>query len=85
MRAGLDSIRVYLLRFDGGEAVNRAFGVLMDAGAVESALVGPRRDQIRFIARPSDAEPLIRRIYLQRSLRWCSSHQALSSLPDELG
>ena len=74
-------MRIYLLRFDSSEATNRAFGLLMDAGAGESALVGPEAGRVRFIAKPCDAEPLLQRIYLQRGLRWCTSHPALSSIP----
>jgi hypothetical protein len=78
-------MRIYVLRFDNRDAVSRAFGVVMDSGAVESASVGPDPGQLRFIAKAADAEPVIRRIYLLRELRWCSTHRVLTSRPGELG
>ena len=75
-------MRVYVMRFDTKMAVNRAFGLLMDADAVGSAQVGPEPNQIRFMAKRSDAESLIRRIYLQRGLCWCSSHLGRSVASD---
>ena len=77
-------MRIYVLRFDNMEAVSRAFGVVMDSGAVESASVGPDPGQLRFIAKAADAESVIRRIYLLRELRWCSAHRVLTPRPGEL-
>ena len=70
-------MRVYIMRFDTEPATNRAFGLLLDHGAVESSLVGPDPRLIRFMAKPSDADPLIYRIYLQGGLAWCSSHESV--------
>jgi len=68
-------MRVYLMRFDSRDAVNHAFGLLLDASAVESSLVGPPPLQLCFMAKWSDAESLIERIYQRGGLTWCTSHE----------
>ena len=80
-------MRVYLMRFDSREALNRAFGLLMDADVVEGSQVGPEPRQIRFLAKQADAEPLVERIYLQGGLTWCSAHPARPAArdPAEIG
>ena len=72
-------MRVYFMRFDSDQAANRAFGLLMDAASVESSLVGPGPREIRILAKQSDAELLIQRIYLQGGLSWCSAHTPRST------
>ena len=69
-------MRIYLMRFDSRQALNRAFGLLMDADAVESSVAGPEALELRFTVKRSDAESLILGIYLQGGLTWCSAHQA---------
>lgn len=69
-------MRVYLMRFDSDEALNRAFGCLMDSDAVASSLVGPEPRQLRFMAKEPDAAPLVHQIYLQGGLIWCTAHAA---------
>ena len=80
-------MRVYIMQFDGPEALNRAFGLLLDAEVVEGSQVGPEPLQIRFLAKRADAESLIQRIYLQGGLTWCSGHAAriAASGPAEVG
>ena len=74
-------MRVYLMRFDSDEALNRAFGLVMDAGKVQSSLVGPEPRQLRFMAQRPDAEPLVQRIYLEGGLTWCTAHRADAGVP----
>ena len=69
-------MRVYLMRFDSQDGLNHAFGLLMDAAAVESSLVGPSPLELRFMARRPDAESLIQRIYGRGGLTWCTSYDA---------
>jgi hypothetical protein len=67
-------LRVYVLRFDAVPALTRAFERVTDHPAVASCSFELCERQVRLLAPPRVAEPLIERLYLEGGLAWCSRH-----------
>ncbi len=67
-------LRVYVLRFADVGPLTRAFDRIADLPEVASCSLELPRRQVRLLAPPKVAEPLVERLYLEGGLAWCSRH-----------
>ena len=67
-------MQIYLLHFDSGPNLTRAFDTILSSSDVESCMVESGSNRIRFLAPRPAAEKIIERIYQDRGLLWCSRH-----------
>jgi hypothetical protein len=67
-------LRVYVLRFADVGPLTRAFDRIADAPEVASCSLELAQRQVRLLAPPAVAEPLVERLYLEGGLAWCSRH-----------
>ena len=65
---------VYVLRFAAVGSLTRAFDRIADAPEVASCSLELAQRQVRLLAPPAVAEPLVERLYLEGGLAWCSRH-----------
>jgi hypothetical protein len=72
---------VYVLRFADVGPLTRAFDRIADAPEVASCSLELPQRQVRLLAPPSVAEPLVERLYLEGGLAWCSRHAFDSEPP----
>jgi hypothetical protein len=65
---------VYVLRFADVGPLTRAFDRIADLPEVASCSLALPQRQVRLLAPPKVAEPLVERLYLEGGLAWCSRH-----------
>jgi hypothetical protein len=65
---------VYVLRFADVGPLTRAFDRIADLPEVASCSLELPQRQVRLLAPPKVAEPLVERLYLEGGLAWCSRH-----------
>jgi hypothetical protein len=67
-------LHIYVLRFAATSALARAFDEVSDHPQIASCSFELGERQIRLLAPPAIAEPLVERFYLEGGLAWCSRH-----------
>ena len=67
-------MRVYVLRFDDLGGLTRAFDLVLEASHVDSCMIEPEGQRLRFLCPPAQADALVERIYQDGRLAWCSRH-----------
>ena len=72
---------VYVLRFADVGPLTRAFDRIPDVREVASCSLELPQRQVRLLAPPKVAEPLVVRLYLEGGLAWCSRHAFDSEPP----
>ena len=66
--------RIYDLRLASPPRLAGAMARILESEAVASCAVEPELLRVRFIARPRRADALVREIYAEGGLTWCSRH-----------
>jgi len=67
-------VRVYVLRLERARNLQWAFNVIAKADYVVSSTFETQPCQVRFVAPRRQADALVKRIYLDGGLVWCSRH-----------
>ncbi len=67
-------LRIYELRLATPTTLTSAAARILDSEAVASCAVEPDLRRVRFIARRKLADALVRGIYAEGGLVWCSRH-----------
>jgi hypothetical protein len=67
-------VRVYVLRLERARNLQWAFNVIAKADYVVSSTFEAQPCQVRFVAPRRQADALVKRIYLDGGLVWCSRH-----------
>ena len=66
--------RIYDLRLATSSRLTSAVARILDSEEVASCAVEPDSRRVRFIARRQPADALVRGIYAEGGLLWCSRH-----------
>jgi hypothetical protein len=66
--------RIYDLRLASPACLTRAAARILDSEEVGSCAVEPDLRRVRFIARRRTADALVRHIYAEGGLTWCTRH-----------
>jgi hypothetical protein len=66
--------RIYDLRLASSTNLASAVARILDSEEVASCAVEPDQRRVRFIARRRPADVLVRGIYAEGGLTWCSRH-----------
>jgi hypothetical protein len=66
--------RIYDLRLASSTMLTSAVARILDSEEVSSCAVEPELRRVRFIARRKSADALVRGIYAEGGLLWCSRH-----------
>ena len=67
-------MRVYVLHFEDLGRLTHAFDRVLQNEQVESCMIEPERQRLRFLAPRKHADGLVERIYQDGGLAWCSRH-----------
>ena len=67
-------MRVYVLRLERARNLQWAFNVIAKADYVVSSTFEAQPCQVRFVAPRRQADALVKRIYLDGGVVWCSRH-----------
>ncbi len=67
-------MRVYFLRLKRARNLQWAFNVIAGAACVASSTFEAQLCEVRFVAPRRQADALVKRIYLDGGLVWCSRH-----------
>jgi hypothetical protein len=67
-------MRVYVLHFEDLGRLTRAFDLVLEDSHVESVMIEPERQRLRFLGPIRHADRLVERIYQDGGLAWCSRH-----------
>jgi hypothetical protein len=73
--AGRPMFRIYDLRLASSSRLASAMARILESEAVASCAVEPELLRVRFIARPQRADTIVRQIYAEGGLTWCSRHE----------
>jgi hypothetical protein len=66
--------RIYDIRLSTSGCLASAVARILDSEEVASCAVEPDRRRVRFIARRRPADAIVRGIYNEGGLTWCSRH-----------